>query len=33
MAEKPQYLYRGIKLNYELLQQLQLYGLEITPHY
>lgn len=33
MAEKPQYLYRGIKLNYELLQQLQLYGVEIKPHY
>ena len=33
MAEKPQYLYRGIKLNYELLQQLQLYGIEIKPHY
>lgn len=33
MGEKPQYLYRGIKLNYELLQQLQLFGIEIKPHY
>lgn len=33
MGEKPQYLYRGIKLNYELLHQLQLYGVEIKPHY
>lgn len=33
MDNKPKYLYRGITLNYDLLQQVQLYGVEIKPHY
>lgn len=33
MENKPKYLYRGITLNYDLLQQVQLYGVEIKPHY
>ncbi len=31
--EKPQYLYRGIKLNYDLLNQIQFFGVDIKPYY
>lgn len=33
MENIPKYLYRGIKLNYELLHKIKLYGDDIKPHY
>lgn len=29
--EKPKFLYRGVKIDYELLKKFQFYGIDIKP--